>query len=116
MYAHGRLDNTMFGSLKYVFENKWYENKDNHIIKTWTENQNNTWEIFSVYHIPVTDDYMKINFESDDDFIRFVDMIKNRSFYNFNVAVSSKDNIISLSTCYNNDSRQRLVIHGKLVN
>ncbi len=27
LYAHGRVDGTMFGSLKNIFESNWYNNK-----------------------------------------------------------------------------------------
>lgn len=115
LYAHGRLDNTMFGSLKNVLNNDWYNNSSNHIIKLLTEKQNSEWKIFSVYHIPVTDDYIKIDFSSDDEFLEFINMLKKRSTYDFNVDITYLDNIITLSTCYNNNSSERLVIHAKLV-
>ena len=33
IYAHGRVDTTMFGSLKNILKSSWYNNKNNHIIK-----------------------------------------------------------------------------------
>ncbi len=116
LYAHGRLDKTMFGSLKDVFEPSWYDNSDNHIIKISTESQNTIWQIFSTYHIPATNDYIQTSFESDNEFESFINMIKNRSTHNFNTSVDSTDNILTLSTCYNNNGSQRLVIHAKLKN
>ncbi len=38
IYAHGRLDKNMFGSLKDTLKANWLNNKDNHIIKMSTEN------------------------------------------------------------------------------
>ena len=61
IYAHSRLDKTMFGSLKNLLKSNWYENKNNHIIKLSTKNQNTLWQVFSVYHVPTTSDYLKIN-------------------------------------------------------
>ena len=40
-------------------------------------------------------------------------MIKNRSSHNFNTNVISTDNILTLSTCYNNN--EKMVIHAKLI-
>ena len=40
-------------------------------------------------------------------------MLKNRSSYNFNTNVSYTDNILTLSTCYNNSDR--MVVHAKLI-
>ncbi len=106
----------MFGSLKNVFENSWYENTNNHIIKISTENQNTAWQIFSVYRTPATDDYLKINFNSDNEFKEFANKLQNRSKYKFDTTVENSDKIITLSTCYNNNSKERLVIHAKLIN
>ena len=115
LYAHGRLDKTMFGSLVNVFESSWYNNSDNHLITLSTESKTTSWQIFSVYHIPATSDYIKTSFNSNDEFQSFVDMLKNRSYYNFDVTVKSSDNILTLSTCYNNNGSERLVVHAKLI-
>ena len=37
IYAHSRVDGTMFGSLKNILNTDWYQNKDNHIIKLSTK-------------------------------------------------------------------------------
>ena len=114
LYAHGRLDKTMFGSLKDVLEPSWYENSNNHIIEFSTEKQRSTWQVFSTYHIPVTSDYIKTDFLSDEDYEEFINMIKKRSSHNFEVNVNASDKVLTLSTCYNNNSKERLVIHAKL--
>lgn len=33
LYAHSRLDKTMFGSLSKTLKSSWFTNKDNHIIR-----------------------------------------------------------------------------------
>lgn len=48
LYAHSRLDKTMFGSLSKVLKSSWYNNKDNHIIRLSTDTENTLWQIFSV--------------------------------------------------------------------
>ena len=42
-----------------------------------------------------------------------LDMIKNRSSHNFNTNVTFIDNILTLSTCYNNN--EKMVVHAKLI-
>lgn len=113
IYAHSRLDKTMFGSLKNLLKSNWYENKDNHIIKLSTENQNTLWQVFSVYHIPTTSDYLKVNFDSDSDFTTFANTLQSRSVYEFNTSVGKDDKILTLSTCYAND--EKMVMHAKLI-
>lgn len=113
IYAHSRLDKTMFGSLKNLLKSNWYDNKDNHIIKLSTKNQNTLWQVFSVYHLPTTNDYLKINFTNNDEFASFAKMLQDRSVYKFNTTVNKNDKILTLSTCYKNN--QKMVMHAKLI-
>lgn len=113
IYAHSRLDKTMFGSLKNLLQSDWYSNTNNHVIKLSTKNQNTLWQVFSVYHIPTTSDYLKVNFKNNSEFTSFTKMLQNRSVYKFNTTVTEKDKILTLSTCYKND--QKMVMHAKLI-
>lgn len=113
IYAHGRLDKTMFGSLKNILSSGWINNTNNYIVKTSTENYNALWQVFSVYHIPTTSDYLQINFADNNQFLNFTNMLLNRSSYNFNTSVNENDKILTLSTCYNND--EKVVLHAKLI-
>lgn len=49
----------MFGSLKNILKNGWLNNTNNYIVKLSTETENTLWQVFSVYHIPTTNDYIK---------------------------------------------------------
>ena len=113
IYAHGRLDTTMFGNLRKILTNGWLNNQDNHVIKISTESENTLWQIFSVYRIPTTSDYLKTRFVSDKEFQQFINLISSRSNYNFNTSVSVEDRIITLSTCYNDNDK--VVVHAKLI-
>lgn len=113
IYGHGRINKSMFGSLKNILGNGWLDNKDNFVIKLSTENELTLWQIFSVYKIPTTSDYLQINFDSDNEYETFINKLISRSEYNFNTSVSTSDNILTLSTCYNNSDK--LVVHAKLI-
>lgn len=113
IYAHGRNDKTMFGSLRNVLTNNWLKDTNNYVIKISTETENSLWQIFSTYHIPTTSDYLQTNFNNDNEFQDFINMIISRSSYNFNTSVSVNDNILTLSTCYNNSDK--MVVHAKLI-
>lgn len=113
LYAHGRLDNTMFGSLRKVIKEEWYTNSDNHIIQYSNDYYSTMWQVFSIYRVKETNDYIKIGFNTDSDYQQFIDMIKGRSIYDFGVDVSINDKIITLSSCYNDTDR--MVLHAKLV-
>lgn len=113
IYAHSRLDKTMFGSLSKVLKADWYKNKDNHIIKMSTPTENSLWQIFSVYKIEAESYYITTEFENDNAYIEFLNTLKERSKYNFDVTLSSDDSIITLSTCYS--ETERTVVHAKKI-
>lgn len=112
IYAHGRVDGTMFGSLKNVLEKEWLD-KEKYIIKISTLTYNYMFEIFSAYHIPTTNDYLTANFSSKSEYEEFLKKIKNRSMIRLNTKVTTENKIITLSTCYNN--YEKMVVHGKLI-
>lgn len=113
LYAHGRADNTMFGSLKKVIFNGWLSNKNNHIVKLSTETENTLWQVFSVYKIPTTNDYIQVHFTDNQEFLEFGNMLINRSSYNFNTKINEQDKILTLSSCYNDTDK--VVLHAKLI-
>ena len=113
LYAHSRLDKTMFGSLTKILKNSWLNDKNNYVIKLSTEQENTLWQIFSVYHIPTTNDYLKINFQNDSDYSIFINTLLDRSNYNFNTNINMSDKILTLSTCYND--QEKFVVHSKLI-
>lgn len=113
IYAHGRMDTTMFGSLKNIVKSNWYNNTDNYVVKLSTEYENTLWQVFSVYHIETTSDYLQINFDDSTEYQEFLDKLINRSIFNFNTVINSNDKILTLSTCYN--SNEKVVMHAKLI-
>ena len=113
LYAHSRINGTMFGSLKNIFKSDWFDDVNNHVIKLSTLTENTLWQVFSVYTIPTTSDYLQIDFSSDEEFLEFVMMLKDRSRYNFNVEFNATDKILTLSTCLND--KERVVLHAKLI-
>ena len=113
IYAHGRLDKTMFGSLKNILKSGWINNVDNHIVKLSTEKHNTLWQVFSVYKIPTTNDYIQVHFSSNEEFLDFGNMLIGRSNYKFNTHINVNDKILTLSTCYND--YEKVVLHAKLI-
>ena len=113
IYGHNMKTGTMFGSLKNILTNDWYENLDNRYIYFITENDTNKYEVFSVYKVESEDYYRTTNF-GEKNFLDFVKTIKLRSIYNFNIDINLNDSIITLSTCHA-DNRYRVVLHAKKI-
>lgn len=113
IYAHSRIDTTMFGSLKNIFKTNWYENTDNHVIYLSTPKKNTLWQVFSVYSIPTENYYLTTNFGSEKSHQKFINTITKRSRFIFKANVNEKDKILTLSTCYN--KKEKVVLHAKLI-
>jgi len=113
IYAHGRMNNTMFGTLRKILTNGWLNNTNNYIVKISSETENTLWQVFSVYKIPTTNDYIQVKFNNNKEFLNFGNMLIQRSSYNFNTNINEDDKILTLSTCYNDS--EKLVLHAKLI-
>ena len=113
IYAHSRLDKTMFGSLSKVLKQSWYKDKSNHIIRLSTPTEDSLWQIFSVYVIKEETYYITTSWSSDTEYLNFLNTIKERSKYNFNTELNTDDKILTLSTCYSDT--ERTVVHAKLI-
>ncbi len=113
IYAHSRLDTSMFGTLKNIFKSDWLKNRDNHIIRISTEKENTMWQVFSVYKIKTTTDYLTTSFSTQKEYQNFLNMIEKRSTFDFKANVTTDDKIITLSTCYNDTTKT--VMHAKLI-
>lgn len=112
IYGHNRLDGSMFGSLSNLTKKDYLNDETEHLIYLSTDKANYVYEIFSIYYIDTTDDYLKIDFE-DGTFNEWIKMLKERSMYDFKSDISSNDQILTLSTCYKHV--RKLAVHAKLI-
>lgn len=113
IYGHNKyLNSTMFGDLNKLLDNEWLSNSENLTIKFDNLYQEMNWQIFSIYKINKTNDYLINSFSSKASFKKFLNIIKNRSMKEFDVDVDPSDKILTLSTCA--DKNKRIVIHAVL--
>lgn len=104
----------MFGNLSAALSPNWYTKKSNQIITFNTENADMKWQIFSIYKILATNDYLYSEFDTQEAFLDFANRMKSRSIYDFGVEIHENDKMLTLSTCQNS-GKNRLVIHAVLV-
>ena len=114
IYGHGRLDNSMFGSLNNLLDKELINNKVNYYITITTPKSIMTFKIFSIYTIYKESYYIRTYFSSNKYFKEFLKTITNRSIYNFNTDLNTNDKILTLSTCKDNFGK-RVVVHAKLI-
>ena len=110
IYGHNMKNNNMFGTLGNVLNKSWQENPENQEIIFNTTSEDNKYKVFSVYQIDVEDYYIQTDF-AGNEFKNFVDKLKSRSEYDFNVEVNNDDQILTLSTC-GISSKYRVVVHA----
>ncbi len=113
IYAHGRQDGSMFGSLKRIFTSDWQSNPDHFLLRTSTPSANQLWQVFSIYRLADSNDYIQTEFPEPRMFQDFLDTISARSLYDFHTPVTTSDHIITLSTCQ--DEHTKIVLHAKLI-
>lgn len=111
IYGHNTRDGSMFGTLKNTLKEEWYSNKDNHTIIFVTENRINKYQVFSVYEDKASDYPITTEFKSDNEYLTFLNTVKKKSKYNFNVDVSEEQSILTLSTCATNN-QNRVTLHA----
>lgn len=115
IYGHNMLDGTMFGSLKDVFYEKFWEEGGDLIYLFDTEHHPRKYKIFSYYTIEKEDYYITTTFRSDAEYAKFLEVIQERSFGETDVTVTPDDHILTLSTCAGASGRKRRVIHAKFM-
>ena len=113
IYGHGLKNKTIFGSLKNVLKSEWYNNNENLVVKTVDENNSYLWQVFSIYTLVTNNDYIRTDFLSDEDYTNFLELIRSRSIKDFGVLLTKDDRVLTLSTCYTEDTK--LVLHAKLI-
>jgi len=114
IYGHNIKDSSMFGTLKNILDEEWYNNEENYIIDLTTEKEEQKYQVFSVYKIENEDYYIDTEFKKNE-FEKFANKLKDRSIKDFKIEVTEDDSILTLSTCANNN-KYRIVLHAKKIN
>lgn len=114
IYGHSMKNGSMFATLENVLDPKWQNNAENHYIDFITENEKSTYQVFSTYQIETKDYYNMMEFLNNISYEKFLDKIKSRSNKDFGVKITSRNKILTLSTCVN-DGRRNVVLHAKKI-
>ena len=115
IYAHSRIDRSMFGTLRNATKKSWFNNKDNHIIRLSTPTENTLWMIFSSYNINNETYYIKTNFEGENEYLKWLNDMKKRSSFDYKTEINVNDKVLTLSSCYNSSGSIKTAVHAKLI-
>ncbi len=113
IYGHHMNNGTKFASLVNYREPAYYAQHP--VLYLSTKDMNYRVEVFSAYLTDADSDCYTMRFESDADYVAYLQKICSRSDFKSNVSLSYKDRIITLSTCSYEYNDARYVVHGKLV-
>ena len=114
IYGHNTKDGSMFETLINVLDKNWQEDSRNQVVTLVTENGKYKYQVFSTYSIKHEDYYINTLFYNDYDFLEFLNTIRSRSNYDYNIDLKSDDKILTLSSCIG-EGQKRVVLHAKLI-
>ncbi|MBC2300584.1 class B sortase [Listeria welshimeri] len=115
IYGHNMKDGSMFADLRKYLDKDFFKAHPTFSYESGLTNYK--VEIFSVYETTTDFYYIETDFPGKQDFADYLEKVQQQSIYKSNVKVSSKDRIITLSTCDTEKDYEkgRMVIQGKLV-
>ena len=114
IYGHNMEGGMMFNRLtRYLDEDFFYENR---YIYLDSNEGTCVFEIFSVFKANEKDNYFYSFFNSERDFVDFCYEMKYKSVFPVDeIEFEEGDRIITLSTCTNENQKERYAVQGKLI-
>lgn len=103
IFAHDSL----FKPLKKIYNSN---EKQDLVVRMYQEDKVVDYQVFSLYVTASTD----IHILEDKLSAKLITSIKDKSKYNYGVEVSKEDQILTLSTCYN-EGAERVILHAKRI-
>ena len=113
IYGHNMRNNTMFGELDNFKKESFF--KENNKFKIEYKDKTYTYEVFSVYIGDASENFVEVEFDSDEDYIDYLNRIKSKSLFKSDIEVSNNDKIVTLYTCSYEFDGARTVVNGKLI-
>jgi len=110
IYGHHTRTGDMFGILKQYRDQEFYD--ENPTMDIYTPEEEFTLILFAAHLAHSVRDHPPLEFKSDDDFLDYIEKIKNKSVFNSNVEVTAEDRIVSLVTCTYDFNDARLIVVG----
>ena len=113
VFGHNMRDGSMFGTFKKLVDDPSLLDI-NPRFYIYTEDEVYTYEIFS-YYMTKSDSNRYMVFSSDENYDKYTSWAVENSNQAFDVDLSGRPNIVSLSTCYGSaGTSRRVLIHGVL--
>lgn len=99
IYAHYRLDGSLFAELYKIFGAEWQGNPVNNDIILATPEGERHYKVFSIYHTNDQDNYIRTSFKTLSDYEEYLKHAYERTEHDFGIKPTVTDRILTLSTC-----------------
>lgn len=112
IYGHNMKDGSMFASIVGYQAQQYYD--EHSVMYLLTPTKNYALNIFSGYITGSDSKSFSIGFNSESDYKEYLTAAIKNSNFRSNVRVTSKDKLITLSTCSYEFTNARYVVHAVL--
>lgn len=113
IYGHHMANGTMFGDLDKYKKQAYYD--EHPIMLLYTPEGDFLVELFSGTIEDGNSEFLRFDFDSEEDFLSYVNGFRARSLFESDVEVNPGDRILSLCTCSYERSNGRYLVMGRLV-
>jgi sortase B len=113
IYGHNMRSGKMFGGLKKLLEQEYFDEHD--IFYIVTKEKTLKYQIFSVHKTERDSDSYSFEFENTAAFENYIAAVKADSEIESDAAVTKSDTLVMLSTCTSTVWNERLVVHAVLI-
>jgi sortase B len=113
IYGHHMRNHSMFWTLTRYKSQAYYDAHP--VMRLLTPEGNFEVQVFSGFVADTFQDAWRIFFVSGDDFLNWIQSLRQRSRFFSDVPIAENDRIITLSTCDYEFNDARYVLYGKLV-
>ncbi len=114
IYGHNMKNGSMFGKLREYKSSKYCEKHPYFYIYT-PDGKVRTYQVFATSIVETDSESYQIHFENEEEFERYIQIVRKSALYATEVSVDGEDYIVSLSTCTNVTETQRMIVHGVLI-
>lgn len=112
IYGHNMKDGSMFAGLKKFRDESF---RKRHLsFSIYTSTGAYEYKIFASYTTSPESQTYTVSFDSDESFMNYIQMVESWSDVDYGVDVAADDQIVTLSTCVNNN-QDRYVIQAKRI-
>lgn len=113
IYGHNMLDGSMFSALAEYKQQDYYEQFPTMLL--YTPEGDYRIELFCGTVEGGNYEFVQFSFDSDEEFMEYIEGFRERSTFISDVIVEPEDRIVSLSTCSYENDNARYMVMGKLV-